>query len=285
MKTEGNQSVSYKTILVHVDETQRAGERIRLAAAVAMAEGAHLIGTAMTGASRYLLQRHLQTTHEPHLVEHLAFLRQRAERGLQDFEATVERLGLKSFERRLVDDEAGAGICLQARYVDLIVIGQNDPQETTPIVMPDFPQYVVLHSGRPVLLVPHDGRFDNIGARVLIGWDASVAATRTLTTAVPMLRRAQHVDAVVFNDEQLGHESVADDGLEQYLARHGVRVNVLQRHTERDVGAALLALASERNSDLLIMGGYGHARFREIMLGGVTGSVLKAMTVPVLMSH
>lgn len=279
--------MSYKTILVHVDESAHASERIKIAAAIAMTQDAHLIGTAMTGASRYLVQTRMLAELDPNLRTHLDFLRQRARRGLEDFEASAQKLGLPSFEKRLVDDEAGGGICLQARYADLIVIGQHDPNEISPVTMPDFAQYVVLNSGRPVLLVPYAGRFDTIGNRVLVAWNGSMEATRAITSAMPLLKRAPMVDVAVFNPnaEPLAHgpQPGADMGL--YLARHGIRVNVLQRQTSQETGSALLALARELNSDLVIMGGYGHNRFREILLGGVTRTVLDEMTIPVLMSH
>lgn len=279
--------MSYKTVLVHVDESTRASERIKIAAAIAMAENAHLIGTAMTGASRYLIQTRILAELDPNLKTHLDFLRERAQRGLEEFEQTVQKLGLPSFEKRLVDDEAGAGICLQARYADLVVIGQNDPAEISPVVMPDFPEYVVLHSGRPVLLVPHAGRFDHIGNHVLIAWDASMSATRAVTSAIPLLHRAQLVQVVVFNHEARPqvHGALPGSDIALYLARHDIKVEVLQRKTEREIGAALLATAAELQCDLIVMGGYGHTRFREILLGGVTSAVLDTMTVPVLMSH
>ena len=279
--------MSYKTILVHVDESAHASERIKIAAAIAMTQDAHLIGTAMTGASRYLVQTRMLAELDPNLRTHLDFLRQRARRGLEDFEASAQKLGLPSFEKRLVDDEAGGGICLQARYADLIVIGQHDPNEISPVTMPDFAQYVVLNSGRPVLLVPYAGRFDTIGNRVLVAWNGSMEATRAITSSMPLLKRAPMVDVAVFNPnaEPLAHgpQPGADMGL--YLARHGIRVNVLQQQTSQETGSALLALARELNSDLIIMGGYGHNRFREILLGGVTRTVLDEMTIPVLMSH
>jgi nucleotide-binding universal stress UspA family protein len=276
-------NMSYKTVLVHVDESIHASERIKIAAAIAMAESAHLIGIATTGASRYLVQTRVLAEMDPNLGEHLRFLRERAERGLDEFEATARKIGIASFEKRLVDDEAGGGICLQARYADLVVIGQNDPYEVSPVVMPDFPQYVVLNSGRPVLLVPYTGHFDNIGNRVLIGWDASMAATRAISSAIPLLRRAHRVEVAVINPPAQGGAPGSEIAL--YLARHGIKIEVLQRKSDQGVGAALLMLAGELNADLIVMGGYGHARFREIMLGGVTRAILETMTVPVLMAH
>jgi nucleotide-binding universal stress UspA family protein len=279
--------MSWKTVLVHVDESAHASERIKMAATIAMAAGAHLIGTATTGASRYLAQTRMLADLDPHLKEHLAFLRQRAERGLAEFEATARKLGLPSFEQRLVDDEAGGGICLQARYADLVVIGQHDPDEPSPVVMPDFPQYVVLHSGRPVLVVPRAGRFDTLSRRVLIGWDASMPATHAISNAIPLLRRAQAIEAVIFNPRAPPRADGVQPGadLVRYLARHEVQVELREMETRQDIGHALLARAQESNADLLVLGGYGHTRFREILLGGVTRTVLDAMQLPVLMSH
>jgi nucleotide-binding universal stress UspA family protein len=279
--------MSYKTILVHVDESSHAGERIKIAAAIAMTQNAHLIGTAMTGASRYLLQTRMSGEPDPNLKTHLDFLRERALRGLEDFEEAVRKLGLPSFEKRLVDDEAGGGICMQALCADLVVIGQNDPEESSPVVMPDFAQFVVINSSRPVLLVPHAGCFDNIGKRVLLAWDAGMEAARAITSAIPLLRCANTVDIVVFNARNRRQTDVVPPGADiaRYLARHNIKTEVLQKATDLDIGDALMLLAADTGSDLIIMGGYGHVRFREIVLGNVTRTVLDTMTVPVLIAH
>lgn len=276
--------MSYKTVLVHVDESEHASERIKLAASIAMAEHAHLIGTAMTGASRYLVQTQMLAERYPNLKTHLDFLRERAMRGLEEFDIAAQRIGIPSYEKRLVDDEAGAGICLQARYSDLVVIGQNDPDELSPVVMPDFPEYVVLNSGRPVLLVPYTGNCGTIGKSVLIAWDASMQATRTVTNAIPLLRRAQMVLVVTFNQEARPSPSATSD-IATYLGRHGIKIEVQQKKTSQRIGEALLHAAADADSDLIVMGGYGHTRFREIVLGEVTRTVLDSMTVPVLMSY
>lgn len=279
-------AMSYKTILVHVDESSAASERARLAAAIAMAQDAHLIGTAVTGVSRYLAQTRMLADLDAHLRAQLDFVRERAQRGLTDFGAVAQKAGLSSFEKRLVDDEAGAGICVQARYADLVVIGQTDPNEFSPVTMTDFPQYVVLNSGRPVLLVPYGGHFGTIGRHALVAWNGSIEATRAVSSALPLLRQAARVDVIVFAPatrlDQHGLQSGAD--LSAYLARHAVRVNLLSRDTG-DAGNALLLLARDLECDLIVMGGYGHHRFREILLGGVTSHVLEAMGVPVLMAH
>ena len=112
-------------------------------------------------------------------------------------------------------------------------------------------------------------------------------ATRAVTNALPLLTRARHVTLVVFNVSRFngahGQEPGADIAL--YLARHGVKVSVSSQFTELDIGNALLSLAADKGADLLVMGSYGHTRFREVLLGGVTQTILKTMTLPVLMSH
>lgn len=282
--------MSYRTVLVHVDASRHAHTRVGIAAAIAAQQEAHLVGAATSGVSRTIYQTSLIDEAAPNAAQHLALhldaLRARAGKALLEFESQARGMEVRSFESMLIDDEAGAGICLRARYSDLVVIGQFDPDEPSPVVMPDFPEFVVLNSGRPVLIVPHAGRLDVPGRRIVVAWDAGVSATRALVNALPMLKHAQAVDVVVFNPgadgKAHGEQPGADIAL--YLARHGVRVNVVPQRTEADIGEALLSLAADLGADLLVMGGYGHSRFRELLLGGVTRTVLQSMTIPVLMS-
>lgn len=282
--------MSYKTVLVHVDKDKHAVERIKLAAQIAMNDEAHLIGAAPSGVSRFIYQSRF--IYEgggmaSHLDSHLEELRKAAKDSLTQFEGTVKSLGVQSYEARQVDDEAGAGISLQARYSDLVVVGQANLDEPSSTTLPDFPEFVVMNSGRPVLIVPYVGRYDAMPKRVLIAWDASTSATRAVTAAIPLLKRAQNVDVVVFNPDTRGdaHGEMPGADIGLYLARHNVKVNVVRQKTDIDVGNALLSIATDLGSDMIVMGGYGHSRFREILLGGVTRTVLESMTVPILMAH
>ena len=153
-------------------------------------------------------------------------------------------------------------------------------------MLPDFPEYVVLNAGRPVLVVPYAGQFEHIGKRVLVAWDAGVSATRAVVNAIPMLKRADIVEVAVFNAEDSGdaHGDIPGADIALYLARHRVKVDVIRQKTRIDVGNSLLSLAADLGSDMLVTGCYGHSRFREIMLGGVTRTMLESMTIPVLMS-
>ena len=283
--------MSYKTILVHVDQSRHVDPLIRAAASIAIAEDAHLIGVAMTGISRFAYKSGTAGMQDPSLEIHLQLLHERAHGALAQFETIARQMGVASLETRLLEDDASGAISVQARYCDLLVLGQTDPQDPSPSVMPDFPEYVLMNCGRPVLVVPHSGfstpEVPLALGTILVAWDASMEATHAVTSAIPLLKRAGHVDLVVFNpDPESGaHGAQPGADIALYLARHGIQVEARQQTTDADIGTALLALAADLSSDLIVMGGYGHSRLREIVLGGTTRTVLEAMAVPVLMSH
>lgn len=287
--------MSYKTVLVHVDDSKHAEQRIRVAAEIAAKQDAHLVGGATTGVSPYVygagaVVPATEDTSTP-IGFHLSALRGHARKALDKFETLVRLLEVNSHESALIDDEAGAGISLRARYSDLVVIGQFDPDERSPVLMSDFPEYVLMNAGRPVLMIPYVGRYQDVGSRVLVAWDAGVSAAHAVTQAIPLLRQAQIVELVVLNaepDERSGREAHGDipgADMALFLARHGIKVDVIQQKTRGNVGDALLSMATDLGSDLLVMGGYGHSRFQEILLGGVTRTVINSMTLPVLMSN
>lgn len=286
--------MEYKTILVHVDDSAHSAARVAAAGAIARRGNAHVIGAALSGVSRFLYQAIPPEASDPTLALHLEFLRERARDALALFARQMETAGVASHEVRLIDDEAGGGISLHARVADLVVIGQAEPGHGGPALMADFPAYVVIHSGRPVLLLPFGTQQFDPGRHVLVAWDASREAARALQLALPLLARAESVTIAVFDtrsDSRTVLDATAADPA-PFLARHGIRaelsiVPVEQKrgHRRHDVGDALLTLAGERASDLLVMGAYGHSRFRETILGGATRSVLEGMTIPVLMAH
>jgi nucleotide-binding universal stress UspA family protein len=299
--------MSYKTVLVHIDEDARTRERIRVAAGLALLAGSdgHLVAAAMTGVSRTLYDKAPATANDQNLALHLNFLRERARRALDGVEQQARSLGIRSYAQSVADDEAGGGVSLQALYADLVVIGQFDPKQPSSSVMSDFPAYVVMNSGRPVVIVPHAGSTEiPTGAaadqayaprNILISWNAGKEAGRAVSGALPLLRQAANVHVAMFDPDPARLSAGEQPGGEliRYLARHGVRASVTVSHTERhlgfkrpgDVGEALLGLAGSLRCDLLVMGAYGHSRFRETILGGVTRTVLETMTIPVLMAH
>ena len=279
--------MSYQTILVHVDASRHAEARIALAVRLAAVHGAHLVGAAMTGVSRFIFHGANVDVARTGLAGQLDVLTGQANAALARFETLAGAVHGLSFERRLVDDDAAGGLALQARYTDLVVLSQFDAGDPVARIDPDLQAYVMLNSAGPVLMVPAIGAPADAGSHVLVAWDESLQARRAVAHAVPLLRRAATVTLAVFNPEVAGRLAGTDIAL--YLARHGVNV-VVRREQHReggaaDVGGALLSLASDVGANLLVMGGYGHTRLREVLLGGVTQTVLKSMTIPVLMSH
>jgi len=299
--------MAYKTILVHVDDAPHSAARILLAGELALQEGAHVVGVATTGISRFLYQNETVDDKDPNLARHLDILRERARQALAEFAPRLQSLGVQSYEERLLDDEAAAGLNLQARHADLVIVGQLDPNGRGP----DVPADVVVGSGKPVLVMPFTARTsaaiavtrDGIASpggpaparHILVAWDASREASRALQDALPLLRRADSVTVAIFDAEArpgVFGDPAGTDVL-AWLERHGVVAKLVLGHGERqgllkrsgNVGERLLVLAAERDCDLLVMGAYGHSRFRETLLGGVTRSMLDAMTLPLMMSH
>ncbi|MCE3260939.1 MAG: universal stress protein [Pseudoduganella sp.] len=278
--------MSYRTIVVHVDRAPNIEARIALAAALAVREEAHLVGAAMTGMPRTMLAGRAYEGSGLFMADYLQRAQQRVAQDLGRFEEIAARLGVESREVRSSDDEEYSGLCLQARYADLVVMGQVAPSDSGDgNLLPDLPDYVLLNCGRPVLLVPRAGRFPTVGKRVLVAWNGSLEAAKAVTAALPLLRSAERVTLAILGGsaDVLGEEPGADIAL--YLARHGVTVEVLRRPEASDPGAAIVALAAQLEADLLVMGAYGHSRFREMMLGGATRTILATAPLPVLMAH
>ena len=288
--------MTYKTVLLHIDDSAGRTARIEAAASITQACGGHLTGVALTGVSRLLYQNQPDLDADPNLSLHLNFLRERATRALDGFEQQVRAAGVASFEQRVLDDEAAGGISLLARYADLVVISQYNAKDKSPSVMRDFPAYVLLHSGRPVLIVPYAPPLPLLAPpaaarNVLISWNASKEASRAVSAALPLLQRAGQVHVAIFDAQVHAAEHGEQPGAEltHYLARHGVeaRLHLLDGGGVRrgDIGEALLSQAADLSADLLVMGAYGHSRLRETILGGVTRTILQSMTIPVLMAH
>jgi nucleotide-binding universal stress UspA family protein len=276
-----------KTVVVHVNSSVDTERRVRLAAQLVRVAKGRLVGAAMSGISRFLYADHATAMGVSMAAQCMDDARQKAGDNLQRFETQCQMLDLPSFESRLLDDQAADGLVLQSRYADLVVLGQTNPDDPVSPMEEETPEFVAMSGARPVLVVPYAGHFDAPFQRVLVAWDGSRESTRAVTAAIPLLRHAANVTLAVFNagsePDIHGREPGADMAL--YLARHGVAVEVSSQATAIDIGSALLSFAADIDADLLVMGCYGHSRFREIMLGGATRTVLHSMTLPVLMAH
>lgn len=269
----------YKTILIHVDDGPAFDARLRAAAILATAHGAHLVGVAATGMS-YAAYAMLTGQMAMMPVEDFASLRTASSASLARFSTAARQLGVQSSEERLVEDEQRTALLLQSRYADLLVVGQESS-------VLGLPEYLALHGPRPVLTVPPTYAGEPIADSIVAGWDGSVPALRAIAGALPLLARARNVHLALVNPDQEpglhGDEPGADMAL--YLARHGVPLEVVVERTDWPAGEALLRIAHDRDAGLLVCGAFGHSRYREIVLGGVTRILLERARLPVLFAH
>jgi nucleotide-binding universal stress UspA family protein len=273
-------------ILVHVDQSPRAQMRLDIAADLARRHGAHLtalqvIDVAMPvmalgdGGGGAVIAELMEQMRQSALV---AGVKLKAA-----FEAALARDGIMG-EWRQVEGTTREILALHGRYADLLVLGQDDPESDSAGLL----EAVVFDSGRPVLAIPFAGSFKTIGKRVLVGWNASREASRALHDALPLIAKAETVTLFLANPTRGldGHGEEPGADIARHMVRHGLKVEVAKVIAD-DVpdSALLLNHASDMGADLLVMGAYGHSRLREFILGGMTRSLLREMTVPVLLSH
>jgi len=171
-----------------------------------------------------------------------------------------------------------------ARRFDLSVIAQTEPDKVAPEEL--IVEGALFGSGRPVVVVPYIQKTGVNLHRVMVCWDASRAAARAVADALPFLERAKAIDVVIVASERPKSDEIPGADIGQHLARHGLAVEVKRIvATDTDVANTLLSHAADISADFIVMGGYGHSRLREFILGGVTRGILASMTVPALMSH
>ncbi|QOY92753.1 universal stress protein [Massilia sp. UMI-21] len=280
----------YKTILVYVDGSPLQDSRLRAAARLAAEHDAHLVGSAATGITWMNFALLAGSAGAPVPAVDLDGLRDATLRRLDAFAEQARRLGVGSCETRLIEDVAGYGLAMHARYADLVVLSQ-DHGDGTPVQLPRLPELLALHTPRPVLVVPPGYRDAPIPGTVVAGWDGRLPALRALDAALPLLRRAAAVKLAIVNPDPLsgpgGNEHGAEPGadLARYLARHGVAVEVVVERTTATVGKTLSGLARDCGAGLMVCGAYGHSRLHEWMLGGATRELLERAPVPLLIAH
>lgn len=178
---------------------------------------------------------------------------------------------------------SAAQFAARARYADLCILGQEDPDDGQSVdVWRGFAADVVVASGQPCLVLPWIPPPPAIGRRVIIAWSNTCEAARAVTAALPFLRTAE--DVRLIGCGPYARRELA--ALQRRLGHHAIRTSTLALEKDDEgVGDLLLSEAASRGADLLVMGCYGHSRAREWTLGGTTKSIFQAMTVPVLMSH
>jgi len=281
--------MTYPSILLPLDHQPECIARTQAALALARLMGSHVTGVAPTDVAD--LRSQLRAASSAGTLPALGrdVLIEEATRATPAFDVACELAGVAARLALVEEGDMSTALNRRGRVNDLLVLTQSDPGSHAGQAFRN-PQIeaTLLASARPVLILPYANAARTLATRVLVAWDDSHAAARAVADALPLLRRAQSVHVMLFNRDVPGDEgglsadlaSVAD-----WLHRHGVAATTQVEATGIPVGEALLSRAADQGSDLIVLGAFGHSRWRERLLGGTTRTVLGSMTVPVLMSH
>jgi nucleotide-binding universal stress UspA family protein len=276
--------MSYKTILVYLNDKRRAERLLEPALSLARRYNAHVVGLhaypGISGppipvpGSGQVIGMALGAERKESEEIGAIFSRMTAN---QPFVAEWRSLKVLGFD-------VGAVVMDHARCADLIIAGQADPDwDFSPVL--DFPERLAIESGRPVLVVPYAGHYREIGRNAVIAWKPAREAARAVFDALPLLKSAQNVQILEVNQSPI-HAAVPDTSIAAALGRHGIKPTQRSTYaTDISAGDEILSRLADADADLLVMGAYGHSRMRELILGGVTRHISRHMTAPTLWSH
>jgi nucleotide-binding universal stress UspA family protein len=274
-----------KDILANLSVTKEGGPAADYAVSVAAALQAHLTGVAFiydpvvpVSGTGYIPAEVIESQEADNETA--------AKAAIKKFVAATDRAGISADPLTISASLAAAGdkFARMARRFDLAIVGQARPETST--LEEIIGETTLFESGRPVILVPYIQKGPFKLDNVMVCWDGSRPAARAIGDAMPLLVKAGGVEIVIVTNERGKQDEIEGADMGQHLARHDVKVDVHRiPGGDIDVADALLSHAADSGTDFIVMGGYGHSRFREFVLGGVTHSIFRSMTVPVLMSH
>jgi nucleotide-binding universal stress UspA family protein len=275
-----------KDIVVNLEHDVSRDRAREFAITVAEAFDAHIAGVAFAYAPDF--PGYVMLEIPPNIVAIMVEESDKAaEAAVRRFDEAARRRQLSAEHRlvRTVGTEAPTLFAAIARRFDLSTFLQSSPDG---LANDDMIESALFESGRPVIVVPYIDKNGLKLDRVVCCWDGGGPAARAINDALPLLVRAQKVDLLIIENDKTKNETTEIRGIEMasHLARHDVKVEI-EIIPAPDIGVAdaILSHVADESGTLIVMGGYGHAKLREIILGGVTRDILKSMTVPVFMSH
>jgi nucleotide-binding universal stress UspA family protein len=266
-----------KDIIVNLSVTKNGSVVGNYAASVAAALQAHLTGVA------FIYDPIVPLSDGGYIPPEIQAA---AESATKSFTAESNRVGISAEPLTVSASLNGAGdrFARMARRFDLAIVGQAQPEMSSMDQI--IGETTLFESGRPMIMVPYIQKGPFKIDNVMICWDGSRAAARAVADAIPLLGKSGRVEVVIVTNEPGKQYDIEGADIGQHLARHGLKVNI-HRLSGGDIDVAdnLLSYAADSDADFMVMGGYGHSRLREFVLGGVTRSIFRSMTVPVLLSH
>jgi nucleotide-binding universal stress UspA family protein len=255
------------------------------AVSIAEAFGAHLLGVAVS--YEPIIPGTVMGGVPPEIIEsQRAESNNKAQTAIARFEQAAKRAGISMETRVLNASVSGAAdqIGRIGRRFDLVVVSQPQRKDSLPDEVVD--EGVLFESGRPVIFVPYIQKGAMKADRIMVCWDGSRTAGRAVADAMPFLKKAKQIEIVIVSNKPAKDDELPGADLGKHLARHGLKVDIKRiTSSDTDVPSTILSHAADSSADMIVMGGYGHSRLRQFILGGVTRGMLESMTVPVLMSH
>jgi nucleotide-binding universal stress UspA family protein len=279
--------MAFESIVVHIDHPAACERRMEIGARMAQRFGGRLVGVYATPncEMEYMEPAVLPPLDAARRIEERE-ARQRAEGSLRRIASSCE---VGDVEFRFPEGDSIDAAMGEMRCADLAVLGQPDRKNDPTGFARRLAESVTLGCGGPVLLVPYAMAGVQPGGHVLVAWDGGREAARAVRDALPLLRSAKRVSIVSVAEGRVALDALkrSHERLRAYLTAAGgveARFKFLET-APHETGEAMLSQASNIGADLIVMGAYGHARVRELVLGGVTRTMFEAMTIPVLMSH
>jgi nucleotide-binding universal stress UspA family protein len=274
-----------KDIVVNLSVSQEVGPAGDYAVSVASAFKAHLTGIAFVydpvvpvSGTGYIPAEIIETQQADNETA--------AKAAIARFSAATKREGLSAEPLTVTASLAGAGdqFARVARRFDLAIVDQSRPETSS--MEEVIAEATLFGSGRPMIVVPYIQKGPLKLDNVMVCWDGSRQAARAIADAMPLLVKAGSVEIVIIANERGKQDEIEGADMGEHLARHGLKIDVNRMAGGNiDVADALLSHAADSGADFMVMGGYGHSRLREFVLGGVTHTILRSMTVPALLSH
>lgn len=277
--------MAYKSILTYLDNTERCIQWMEFAIELALKHNARLLGIAPREIASSLYVGDFVSANSMWLEDLQKRIDADAEEAVLRFDAMCEERGLQASEGRCVDGSPIEVLRRESLFSDLIVVGQYLPDAQTPTSVAGMTESLLMGAGRPLLVVPALGNFKPDVGNVMVAWRESKESGIALHQSLSMLKMAKSVEVVEVSGKADSKAEATLDRVVSYLDLHGIAASDKVIVSREDVGNILLSHACDAGTDLLVMGGYGHARLREWALGGVTKTILETMTLPVLMAH
>nr|WP_321458248.1 universal stress protein [uncultured Cohaesibacter sp.] len=278
--------MAIKDIVCLLDiETDLTTATIQIASELTAQMGAHLTGVAPL-IEPIVPALMVQPVPDQFITDARNRAKEKAETAIARFSEYASVNGIP-FETRILDIMPGGLDTLlnHARMCDLIVIGQDNPERPEPLRV-DLIEASLFDSGRPILLIPYVGVEAFSAKKIMVAWDGSKTAAHAVYAAMSILEKADEVEITMVDADKLHLPGDPGADLAVYLSRHGVNVSVQKlTSTEEGIADTMIKYVASAGIDLVVMGGYGHSRVREFILGGATRGMLESMPVPCLMAH